>query len=202
MKSNCTIWLEGPSDRVYLNHWLKSKKPELVEGLHYSINFYGGILVNYLTRPDNFESTEEIDELIKILSLDSRSVIIMNSGKSKSDDRLNGQIERLQSEFDTESRLSWITEGRHLENYIGHDKLKATIASLVQGANFVFLETEKFSNLLEYKDQDGDEKTASKVAVSRKYVANNQADLTIYDLEDKLQQLVVHIEARSLSENE
>lgn len=45
LQSNSVIWVEGPSDRIYLNHWIKAMDSTLQEGLHYSIMFYGGRLL-------------------------------------------------------------------------------------------------------------------------------------------------------------
>jgi len=61
LQSNCIIWVEGPSDRIYLNHWLHTYDSELEEGIHYSIMFYGGRLLNHLSADDN-----EIKEFISL----------------------------------------------------------------------------------------------------------------------------------------
>jgi predicted ATPase len=37
LQANSVIWVEGPSDRIYLNHWIRANAPELIEGIHYSI---------------------------------------------------------------------------------------------------------------------------------------------------------------------
>lgn len=42
VQANCIIWVEGPSDRIYLKKWINELEPHLVEGIHYSIMFYGG----------------------------------------------------------------------------------------------------------------------------------------------------------------
>lgn len=42
LQSNYVIWVEGPSDRVYINYWLSKIDQNLQEGLHYSVMFYGG----------------------------------------------------------------------------------------------------------------------------------------------------------------
>ncbi|NRD89817.1 hypothetical protein C8024_10665, partial [Sphingopyxis sp. BSNA05] len=42
LQSNCVIWVEGPSDRIYLNDWIAKNNSALLEGIHYSIMFYGG----------------------------------------------------------------------------------------------------------------------------------------------------------------
>jgi predicted ATPase len=47
--ANCVIWVEGPSDRIYLNWWIKAVDDSLLEGVHYSIMFYGGRVASHLT---------------------------------------------------------------------------------------------------------------------------------------------------------
>lgn len=37
LQANAIIWVEGPSDRIYINHWLDQQAPDLVEGIDYSI---------------------------------------------------------------------------------------------------------------------------------------------------------------------
>ena len=54
LQANCLIWVEGPSDRIYLNFWIKHFKPTLIEGIHYSIMFYGGRLLAHLSGDDKF----------------------------------------------------------------------------------------------------------------------------------------------------
>jgi len=42
LQSNGVIWLEGPSDRIYLKKWIELFSDiELKEGLHYQCVFYG-----------------------------------------------------------------------------------------------------------------------------------------------------------------
>ena len=61
--SNCTIWVEGITDRLYLRHYLRlfveSQKPSshFVEDLHYSFIEYGGSNITHWSFLD--EDTEE-----------------------------------------------------------------------------------------------------------------------------------------------
>jgi hypothetical protein len=41
-QSNGIIWVEGPSDRVYIKKWLEIKDPSTIENLHYQFAYYGG----------------------------------------------------------------------------------------------------------------------------------------------------------------
>ncbi|MEZ4770015.1 MAG: hypothetical protein R2844_16480, partial [Caldilineales bacterium] len=61
LQANCIIWVEGPSDRIYLKHWLRTIAPELDEGIQFSIMFYGGRLLSHLSADD-----AEIDEFISL----------------------------------------------------------------------------------------------------------------------------------------
>ena len=52
LQANCIIWVEGPSDRIYLNYWIRREAKDLVEGIHYSVMFYGGRLLSHLSGLD------------------------------------------------------------------------------------------------------------------------------------------------------
>lgn len=64
LQANYVIWVEGPSDRIYLNHWIREKAPGLVEGLHYSVMFYGGRLLSHLCYGS--EAPREDDEVWRL----------------------------------------------------------------------------------------------------------------------------------------
>ena len=86
LQANCVIWVEGPSDRTYLNFWIKGLAEELEEGDHYSIMFYGGRLLSHVGG--------EVDEknagdFIRLTGLNRHSAIIMDSDKAFDDDELN-----------------------------------------------------------------------------------------------------------------
>jgi hypothetical protein len=52
VQTNAVLWVEGPSDRIYLKHWIEKLAPgQFVEGTHYSVMFYGGSLLSALS-PD------------------------------------------------------------------------------------------------------------------------------------------------------
>jgi predicted ATPase len=63
LQSPCVIWVEGPSDRIYLRSWIGQIDGSLVEGRHYSIMFYGGRLLSHLSAAD-----EETTDFIELLS--------------------------------------------------------------------------------------------------------------------------------------
>lgn len=53
LQSNGVIWVEGPSDRIYLNRWIDLwSEGKLSEGNHYQCVFYGGRLLSHLSSED------------------------------------------------------------------------------------------------------------------------------------------------------
>jgi predicted ATP-dependent endonuclease of OLD family len=79
LQSNCIIWVEGPSDRIYIKNWINSSSSLFIEGLHYSIMFYGGRLASHLSGEDIDNSDKHIEEFISLRRLNRRSVIVMDS---------------------------------------------------------------------------------------------------------------------------
>lgn len=124
LQSNAVIWVEGPSDRIYLRHWLRQYAPELVEGLHYSIMFYGGRLLSHLSVDD-----DEVEEFINLRQLNRNLGIIIDSDKASPNSKINDTKLRIVKEFSKDHGFAWVTSGREIENYISpeviHDALKS-----------------------------------------------------------------------------
>lgn len=121
LQSNLIIWVEGPSDRIYIKKWLKDKTGFL-EGKHYSFLMYGGAnLANY----DLLDS----DEYINILKTSRYSYIVCDSDKSNVGDSLKERVKRLQARIEqptlgseqkdmSEFVVLEVTNGREIENFV------------------------------------------------------------------------------------
>lgn len=189
LQANCIIWVEGPSDRIYLNYWLKHKRPDLIEGVHYSIMFYGGRLFSHLTAMDQDELQENIDDFVSIRKLNRNSVIMFDSDKSDSKAELIQTKQRLMDEFNSGAGFAWVTQGREIENYLDHNQVEECVIAVHPSASNI-LEKSQWSNLLRYKNNKGSsDKTASKVKVARYYVENYQPDFSVLDLNKRIGQL-------------
>ncbi|WP_141003720.1 AAA family ATPase [Nocardioides humi] len=116
IQANAVIWVEGPSDRVYVNHWIAAVAPnEFVEGIHYSVMFYGGGLLRHLTAND-----PSVDDFISLRRLNRHSAILIDSDKTSSNARLTATKVRVRDEFDRTDMpgFAWITACRTIENYV------------------------------------------------------------------------------------
>lgn len=114
-QTNGVIWVEGPSDRIYINKWIKVFSNEtLVEGIHYQIIFYGGRLLSH------FQLHEQVEEssLINLLLTNRNSAIVIDSDKRYRNQPINDTKKRIQEEFHKHDSFCWITKGKEIENYI------------------------------------------------------------------------------------
>lgn len=125
--SNCIIWVEGPSDRIYLNKWIKDQTNELEEFKHYSIMFYGGNLLYHLTYDKN-----ELNKFIELARLNVNSAMIFDSDATS-----NYEDEEPSSKLQTKKRIAkeikkvggfvWITKGTEIENYVSGEVFKDAV---------------------------------------------------------------------------
>lgn len=182
LQANCVIWVEGPSDRIYLNWWLRSVDPALVEGIHYSVMFYGGRLAAHLTQaPDS----PEISDFISLRRLNRRGVMIIDSDREKAHAAINATKRRLQREFDSGPGHAWITEGREIENYLQPSQVTSAI-SVIHPKAVQIAGTGKHANLLRIKSARGKETVASKVEVAKYVVGHFEPDLGALDLRKRV----------------
>lgn len=125
LQSNAVVWVEGPSDRIYLKKWIATLDADLIEGVHYSIMFYGGRLLSHLSG-----EPEALEDFIQLRSLNRNSAIVIDSDKTGPKAAINSTKERLQEEFSKDSGLAWITKGREIENYVDHTVLQSAVQEL------------------------------------------------------------------------
>ncbi|MCY9855320.1 ATP-dependent nuclease [Vibrio mediterranei] len=115
LQANGIIWVEGPSDRVYINRWIYIwSNGELKEGTHYQVVFYGGRLLSHLSA----ETPDNQTDGISLLRANRNALIMIDSDKRAKSSRLNGTKKRIIGEFEKLGGFCWITQGKEIENYI------------------------------------------------------------------------------------
>lgn len=195
VQSNAVIWVEGPSDRIYIRHWLKSVDASLLEGIHYSIMFYGGRLLNHLTVHD-----EEFLEFIKLRTLNQNIAIVMDSDKSSPYAKINETKKRIEKEVhEAGTGVAWITKGREIENYVAHGLLQQAVKSVYPSLYGMPLAGGLYDHALHFTRSRQHIRTRSlhqteidKVKVAR-LVCDQPADLSILDLKKRIEFLVAMI---------
>ncbi|MCD4720522.1 MAG: ATP-binding protein [Desulfobacula sp.] len=145
LQANSIIWVEGPSDRIYINKWIKALDGNIVEGVHYSIMFYGGRLFSHLTADDP-ELNDGIQDFISLRRLNRNTCIVFDSDKSSSKKHLNLTKKRLRKEFNRGPGFTWVTKGREIENYINADHIETCVKKVHPSAHLI-IEKSQWSNL-------------------------------------------------------
>lgn len=115
LQTNCVIWIEGPSDRLYLRHWIKQVDSELKEGSDYAFVFYGGKILSHFS----LEANDAIyDDLIKMTNIGRFSAVIMDRDLPPDEDKIRETKQRIcdEAEKDSEHRRAYITSNREIEN--------------------------------------------------------------------------------------
>ena len=115
LQSNGIIWVEGPSDRIYIKRWMEIwGGGDLREGIDYQFLYYGGRLLSHYTADESHEE----NELISILTTNRNSAIVIDSDKTSQSKPINDTKKRIQAEFDKLNLFCWITKGKEIENYV------------------------------------------------------------------------------------
>jgi putative ATP-dependent endonuclease of the OLD family len=115
LQSNGVIWVEGPSDRVYVNRYLSLLyENEFKEGVHYQCLFYGGKLLARVTA-DPTENKEA-----SLLRANRNCAIVMDRDTR----RLNATKQRIKAEVKRVDGLVWVTKQKEIESYIPKGALR------------------------------------------------------------------------------
>ncbi len=185
------IWVEGPSDRIYLNHWIEAVDPDLIEGTHYTIMFYGGGLVSHLSAESE---GDPLGELIDLRSLNKNMAIVMDSDKSSARAHLKGAPKRLKAEVSDKWGMVWITKGREIENYVDYDDLQGVLNKLHPKVYGGSLGSGEYEHAFYFKRKGKAEpyKDANKVGAARK-ICEQSANLDVLDLRERVTELVALI---------
>ncbi len=187
LQANCVLWVEGPSDRIYLRAWLALLAPELAEGIDYSIMFYGGKLLSHLA-----VDAEALQDFIDLRRLNRASAVLIDSDRTNSRQRLSATKRRIQSEYANDPEapgLVWVTKCYTIENYLQPDLLQEAVHEVHPGRR---IDTaDHWSNPL--KPAKG-QTPYDKIAIARSVEGRLEStDLDRLDLRARLQDVAAFI---------
>lgn len=190
LQANGVIWVEGPSDRIYINKWINLwSNGTLKEGKDYQCVFYGGRLLSHLTISDT-----EINELINLLKVNRNSIILIDSDKKSDHSRINNTKSRIKKECEENNIMCWITSGREIENYLSIDIITN---SLNTESNILFNKFEDIKNVLNSLGENlGNKFEADKIKYAKIFIENMTIDncKSILDLDSNMKKVVKIIE--------
>ena len=117
LQANGIVWVEGPSDRIYLNRWIDLRSGgRLQEGRDYQCAFYGGSLLARL----QFTSPEEADaDLANLFQVNPNIVVVCDGDRTSKRARIKDRVRRIHREVEKiPNGHVWITSAKEIENYI------------------------------------------------------------------------------------
>lgn len=187
LQANAVIWVEGPSDRTYLKHWIQAVDSDLLEGIHYTVMFYGGALIRHLSASD-----EALDEFVKLRDLNRHMAFIIDSDRDSAEADLKPHAQRLLEEIHSDGGLVWITAGREMENYVEGTKLQEAIKELHPRLFFAEGKTGQYDHAFYFYRENPERKghrltckDADKVGVASR-ICQAKANLDILDLRERV----------------
>jgi len=224
LQSNGIIWLEGPSDRIYLKKWMElfiQENPDFSEykfeeGIHYTFMYYGGRLLSHLTAKDktrydfkigNINDDEKksiCDDLINLLNINRNSIVMIDRDTDTPDKDILGFKQRLEEGL---KENCWITDGREIENYLSESTINDFLESKGYGRHFKYDKYKKFEdNFTLYKI---DEKTIEKLNKLKSFTTekiicmkNLDKDYLKGDLIKKIDEVNEEVEKDKIFNNE
>lgn len=188
LQSNAVIWVEGPSDRIYINKWIELySNGTLKENIHYQILFYGGRLLSHLTG-----KVDESNELIQLFRANLHSIIVIDSDKTDSKKRINKTKQRIKNEFMQNHAIVWITQGKEIENYLSRNIFKK-----VYKVNKQIGQYEKIDDFLNNNSRNQNmgnyyvtNKVSESISIAKEMLLE---DINVLDLERQISTIVKQI---------
>ncbi len=184
-QSNGIIWVEGPSDRIYINKWLKEFCDcKFLEGSNYQYLYYGGKVLSHYTADSQFTN-----DLISIITTNKNCAIVIDSDCTSKKQNINNTKCRIAGEFKNINAFCWITAGKEIENYLPADAInKKYNTEMKQVKQFG-----KFPNYIKAIDKN----FASHKVIFAKEISdyiNNANSKDILDLQVQIKKLYSEIE--------
>jgi len=166
-QTNYLLWVEGPSDKLYLNYLITKTDSSLIEGEDYSIMYYGGSSYKHF-----LENKGELN-LEFIQSLNQNYGLIMDSDRSKPRERYKTQKKEIVSLFKKNKAFCWLTKLREIENYIPNTVFTNAVKSVHKVKN-IKINLHPFGDRCKYEDLDAKENFKPRIKLSNEIFSKIQ----------------------------
>ena len=209
--SNTIIWVEGPSDIIYLRYWLSKwmdeftdKNSHVKEGRDYTFMFYGGRLLSNLAFEKEETTMDEIHEFIDLCLINRNVALVMdsdiingNNGLVNFDSDLAEYKKTIRDRFENKGAFLWITKCKEIENYLDEETFKTLNHEIhcVPKNKCHYGQYEKITDLKRYfpKNKKKFKKKAFATAAT-----NYAVEFSKWNLQDEIKGLYNWVRSKSL----
>ena len=198
LQANGLIWVEGPSDRIYLNRWIDLyTNGRLREGRDYQCVFYGGAL---LSRVEFKSSAEEAAKLVNLFQINHNLIVVCDSDRTAEDSDLKPRVERIREEVEKiDGAHIWVTGAKEIENYLPSSVLeKVPYSVFKKAADFPSLpDLGQYESWPSYTEKHIQGTSIDKVdlAISSTQYMTKEAMEERFDWEKQMEQIVGRIDS-------
>ncbi|HET8814212.1 MAG TPA: AAA family ATPase [Solirubrobacterales bacterium] len=184
VQANAVVWVEGPSDRLYITGWLEALAPDLVRGVHFEVMYYGGSLLRHLAAYD-----PAVNEFVSLPRINRNFAVIIDSDRKSRYARINATKARVRDEITKNARsVVWLTNGYTIEDYVPPEMLARAVSAVYPEASCAW-RGDKYQNPLEARRIRGRTSAVDKTAVARE-VIEMWSELDLRDWPHDLRQRV------------
>jgi len=129
LQSNGIVWVEGPTDRMYFNEWIRIwSKGMLLEGVHYQCVIYGGRLIRHIDASGSDMNIGAVD----IMRVNRNAVLIADSDRAKRGQKISESKKKVIDAIEDIGGMSWVTHGREIEHYLPNKVIESMIGKIIQ----------------------------------------------------------------------
>jgi predicted ATP-dependent endonuclease of OLD family len=203
--SNTIIWVEGPTDVIYIKRWIREwlSKDEnslnkIVEGRDYTFMFYGGILLSNLAYSSNETTDEDINNFVDLCLINRNVALILDSDRKSSKQPLVSWKNKMLKRFDQEKQTDlhiWTTNCLEIENYLSKETFVKAYKKIYKRKKVPPYGQFKKLTYNDYKKKETKnfkKKKFSEVAISE------PVDFGVWELGKKVNDLIKWISKRAL----
>ena len=195
LQANGIVWVEGPSDRIYLNRWIQLYSDGAWrEGRDYQCVFYGGTLLAGI----ELQPPEEETGLVNLLRVNPNIVVVCDGDRDAEDLPVKSRVERLRTEVENiPGGHIWITEAKEIENYVPGSVLAQALEepSLPDPGQYESFFPRRASSGESYLEAKMDRRHYDKVELAVQSARHMTKDIMTdrYDWEDQMEIIVARI---------
>jgi predicted ATPase len=133
LQSNCVVWVEGPTERVLVRHWLSLVDEALHEQRHYDFVYTGGSLLAHLGADVEAPSDADLQDLFRVCR---HNYVICDRDAGPDATPAKRDVQRIQGMIDDHLKL-WVTHAYEIEWYYPREIIaalwNAEVASTLSG---------------------------------------------------------------------